>query len=176
MVMNRKTSAPTCLAALLWAACAAGLSLLSGCGGREYAEVTGTITLDGEPLGDAEVQFLPDPDKGNSGPTATAFTDKEGYYRLRCDKLAKDGTVLGPHRVCILDITVFGPRPGFGPRGFKPKRPPSPPGTRPVASAKPKVSRVPPEYADPVKTPFRDVEVKSGTQVLNFNVTSGKWK
>src|SRR5262249_17691843 len=115
------------------------------------------------------------PDKGNSGPTATAFTDNEGHYRLRCDKLDKDGTILGPHRVCILDTTFFGPPPGmtgvFGPKG-----PPSPPGTRPMASTKPKVSRVPSEYADPAKTPFRDVEVKSGAQVLDFNVASSKRK
>jgi hypothetical protein len=137
-----------------------GASLLTGCSRREFAEVTGTVTLDGKPLDHVEIQFLPAPDKGNAGPTACAYTDEQGRYRLRCDKEEKEGTVLGPHRVCFVDITVIAGPSGPGEPGAMPK--------------KPKILRVPPRYSRVAETPFQDIEVKPGTQALDFNIVSGK--
>jgi hypothetical protein len=157
------------LAAVL-AVLAAGLIALAARNrGPEFAEVEGTVTLDGKPLADVEVQFLPDPEKSNPGPTASAYTDAAGHYKLRCEKMSQDGAVLGPHRVCVIDITAIAP---LGPPGLAP---PSLPGPATV-SQKPKLSRVPAVYNDPTRTPFRDVEVKSGKQTLDFNVKSGKRK
>jgi hypothetical protein len=129
-----------------------GPFLAAGCGRREFAAVEGTVTLDGKPLGGVEVVFLPDPEKGNLGNRASAYTDENGHYRLRCQRDKRDGTILGPHRVCIRDLVTFPDEAGQ---------------TRPP--------RVPPSYADPAQTPFRAVEVRPVGQTLDFDVkTSGK--
>jgi hypothetical protein len=136
----------------------------AGCGGgREFAEVGGTITFDGQPLGDVEVVFLPDSLEGNGGNNAGGYTDEQGRYKLRSPRDGKDGTVLGRHRVIVVDLTaipdvaVGSPPPG----GISaPKAP---------RSSKP---RFPQDYSDPLKTPFKDVEVKSGKQTLDFDLKS----
>src|SRR4051812_35141310 len=81
-------------------------ALVSGCGGgREFADVGGTVTLNGQPLAEVEVVFVPDALKGNTGNNATAFTDAQGHYKLRAARDKKDGTVLGLHRVFFVDLT-----------------------------------------------------------------------
>jgi hypothetical protein len=142
--------------------------------GSEFAEVEGTITLDGKPLAEVEVQFLPDPEKSNPGPTASAYTDPDGRYKLRCEKMRKDGAILGLHRVCVIDITAIAPPGGLAlPPGTK-----GPPGQMDTAMAprgdKPKLSRVPSRYTDPRQTPLRDVEVEPGAHTLDFDLVSGK--
>src|SRR5262245_45159556 len=60
--------------------CLLALASVAGCGGPEHppvGRVTGTITLDGQPLGDATVMFQP-PD----GRPAQGTTDKSGKYSL----------------------------------------------------------------------------------------------
>jgi hypothetical protein len=149
------------LAALL----AAGLLPLAGCNrGPEFARVEGTITLDGKPLDNAEVVFLPDPEKGNQGPCASAYTDEQGHYRLFCEKANQEGAVVGRHRVCVHDLAAVAPPPDPNPTpaGGKAALPPLP--------AKGKPSRVPAAYDDPSHTPLRDVEVKPGRQTLDFTV------
>ena len=91
--------------------------------------------------------FLPDPEKGNRGNRASAYTDEQGRYKLRSERDRKDGTVLGPHRVVILDITSFPEPPGSG---EMPGQPPSPG----------KAPRVPEDYSEAARTPFKDVEVR----------------
>lgn len=53
------------------------ITLLLGCGGTNEG-VTGTVTLDGQPLPDAEVVFTPQ----EGGRPASAMTDAEGKYDL----------------------------------------------------------------------------------------------
>jgi len=68
---------------------------LPGCGNRiPVTPVTGTVTLNGEPVENAMVTFIPD---ASSGTVATATTDKEGRYVLK--------TYIG-------DKTAFGAFPG----------------------------------------------------------------
>jgi hypothetical protein len=144
---------------------ATGFLALAGCNrGPEFALVEGTITFDGKPLDNAEVVFLPDSAKGNMGPTASAYTDEQGHYKLFCDKANKEGAVVGPHRVCVHDLAAVAPPPDLNllAAGGKMALPPVP--------AKGKPSRVPPAYDDPARTPLRDVEVKSGKQTLDFTV------
>lgn len=72
------------------------------------SDVTGRVTLDGQPLPHARVMFTP------FAPGATAFgqTDDQGRYRLRIsDRLA--GASLGPNRVRINTIGS-GQAPGGG--------------------------------------------------------------
>lgn len=85
----------------------AGLALLlvlcpmSGCGGQPYkfAKVSGTVTLDGQPLADARVLFTPT-EKKNPGPSSSATTDASGRYTLAAIS-GQPGAVVGNHRVSI---------------------------------------------------------------------------
>lgn len=61
------------------------------------APVTGTITLEGAPLPDAQVQFVPAP--GTEGPPALAFTDASGRYEL--ETAGVKGAIVGSHLVRI---------------------------------------------------------------------------
>ena len=78
-----------------------GISILSqwGCGGSgdqpELGQVTGTITLDGKPLGGIAVVFQPE-----NGRPARGMTDAEGKYELTYIRQTK-GAKIGPNRVEI---------------------------------------------------------------------------
>jgi hypothetical protein len=59
----------------------AALALLpAGCGGKG-GKVTGSVTLDGRPLADAQVQFVPADDP--SLPSASAMTSADGGFEVR---------------------------------------------------------------------------------------------
>src|SRR5262249_15423097 len=53
------------------------LIALQGCGGRTYAPVSGTVTLDGKPLAKAVVTFIPLPEPGSkdAGDSASGKTN-----------------------------------------------------------------------------------------------------
>jgi len=76
-----------------------GLSLFgTACSSRtanypDLGPVTGTITLDGKPLGDVTVMFQPE-----NGRASTGLTDAEGTYELTFTEVAK-GAKVGPHKV-----------------------------------------------------------------------------
>lgn len=78
--------------------------LVSGCGGHDYpiAPVEGVVTLDGEPLADAQVGFEPirAARQAEAGFGSYGQTDAQGHYRL--ESLHGDqGAVVGKHRVSI---------------------------------------------------------------------------
>lgn len=83
-----------------------GLSLgvLAGCGGSPYplADVSGVVTLDGEPLAGARVAFQPRREgKGlDSGPGSYGTTDAHGRYTLRTID-GTSGAVVATHDVRI---------------------------------------------------------------------------
>lgn len=84
---------------LAWVAVCLGAPLLAvGCGGGEsYQPVTGRITLDGQPLADADISFMPEGDKGIP---SFGRTDEGGVYVLRqTQKLS--GAPVGEYRVRI---------------------------------------------------------------------------
>jgi hypothetical protein len=144
---------------------AAGLLALMGCQrGPEYGVVEGTVTCDGKPLDNAEIVFLPDVAKGNNGPPASSYTDAQGHYKLFCNKNNKEGALVGPHRVCVHDLTAVAPPPDHNKllTGGKLDVLPVP--------TKGNVTRVNAAYTDAARTPLRDVEVKPGQQTLNFTV------
>ena len=133
-----------------------GVMAVAGCGRKPpLAEVEGTVRLDGRPLADVLVCFLPEPDKGASGPRSVAVSDADGHYRLRCDD-QRDGAVLGWHRVFFEDMTLYlaSRQDGAG-------------GARPAL-----VSRLPPRYTTGTWTPF-SFEVKAGAQVIDLDLKSG---
>jgi hypothetical protein len=126
-----------------------------------FGQVQGVVTLDGQPLGTVEVAFLPDPSRGTRGATASCYTDDQGRYTLRTEREDRDGALVGHHRVVINDIAAL-PSPGGLPSADA--REPADP---------PKKNRVPPDYSDPYRTPFR-IEVKPGPQTINLELVTPK--
>ena len=92
--------------------------LLAGCGNMPpMGTVSGVVTLDGKPLSDVEVQFLPDPEQGTCGATASCYTDAQGRFTLRTERHHTDGALVGTHRVVFVDIAALpdpGDLPGMG--------------------------------------------------------------
>ena len=137
--------------------------LAAGCGGqRQFAEVEGTVTLDGKPIAEVQVVFVPDATKGNPGNNATAVTDAQGHYRLRAERDGKDGTVLGVHRVFFVDLTTVPNLAGLPPEPGKPPQPAGP-------GVPPRFDKV---YTEALETPYKDIEVKPGKQTLDFELKS----
>lgn len=96
MSNRRMLSVLSCVVAM------SALALLSGCaaGGPETGNVEGTVTLDGEPLADAEVVFQP-----ADGAPSTGTTDGSGHYSLMFTR-DKPGALIGEHKVKITTITT----------------------------------------------------------------------
>jgi hypothetical protein len=124
-----------------------GLMLtVSGCGGGiKCFPVSGRVTLDGKPLADAVVSFMPE-DEGGVAPSGV--TDKSGIYTLRQTAEA-DGAPAGHYTV---RITTY--------REGKPWADPPVPGA---------AERVPGEYN--LRTTLRE-EVKAEENSIDFRLTS----
>ena len=148
--------------------------LVAGCQREQpYGEVEGVVTLDGKPLPHAEVVFMPDPEKGNSGRRSVALTDDQGHYRIASDG-GRAGAPVGAHRVCVNDM-LAGP-PGAAPAAVVgPDE--NPKGLAGVAATgteqrNQKRARFPTTYSSAIDTPLRDIEVKPGSQVINLDLKS----
>ncbi len=89
--MNKAVCAAWCFALIF------ALLVVAGCGDSngDLARVRGRITLNGEPLKNAIVEF--DPEKGS---TSHGETDGSGYYELEFGP-GKRGAVIGMHIVRI---------------------------------------------------------------------------
>ena len=74
----------------------AGLIAVYGCGSSGYTPVTGTVLLDGTPLPDASVAFVPD---DPSGEGATGYTDSNGRFTMASTRT--DGVRPGKYKVRI---------------------------------------------------------------------------
>ncbi len=79
------------------------LPLATGCGARpDLAPVSGTVTLDGQPLADAHVSFQPvQDDVGEMAMGSYGTTAADGSYRLRLVDPDAPGATAGMHRVRI---------------------------------------------------------------------------
>jgi len=79
--------------------CMAAPVLLTGCGGGNSVKtvnVEGTVTLDGQPLANADVEFQP----GDNGSPSYGKTDVDGHYELMFTA-DQSGALLGEHQVRI---------------------------------------------------------------------------
>lgn len=73
-----------------------GLLSLSGCGGdSDLGSVTGTVTVDGEPIDYAAVTFMP-----TQGRASIGRTDSSGAYEL-VYVIGKKGALIGNHKVYV---------------------------------------------------------------------------
>ncbi|MGE3809491.1 MAG: hypothetical protein AB7K24_32910 [Gemmataceae bacterium] len=57
------------------------LLLLLGCSGNSNHQLSGKVQYAGQPVPAGEILFMPDPEKGNSGPGVLAII-KDGTYTL----------------------------------------------------------------------------------------------
>ncbi len=73
---------------------------------HRFAPVSGLVTLDGAPLRNALVVFVPQPRSrlGNPGPKSSGKTDEQGRFNLRVDGRREAGAVIGLHQVRILRL------------------------------------------------------------------------
>lgn len=128
------------------------LALLSsavvGCAESDTIKVTGTVTMDGKPVDNAEVMFLP-----AGGRMATGVTNSEGKFELSTNT-AGDGAVPGDHKVTIVEHYAAG------------KPPPMTPGPLPT--------RFPPQYSDPLQTPFSAKVERGGKNDFQFDIKSSQ--
>lgn len=81
--------------------CIAVAIAASGCGGDKFktAEVTGTVTVEGEPVAGVMLEFEPERVAGAILPAAYGSTDAEGRYRL--ERVGGSGGVVGKNTVRI---------------------------------------------------------------------------
>ncbi|MEM7452996.1 MAG: hypothetical protein AAF456_01450 [Planctomycetota bacterium] len=108
--MNKRTSEKL-LAVLFVATLVFPLGVLSGCSGNEdprTIQISGTVTLNGEPIRNGKISFSPDTQQGNSGPMGVARI-KDGKFDTT--DIGGRGVVGGPHRVEIENLL---PSPGDG--------------------------------------------------------------
>lgn len=91
------------------------LLVLAGCGKTEVAFVPASGVLndvEGKPMPDIKVTFMPDVREGNAGPSSTAITDGEGKFSLRSIDNKREGAVPGKHRVTLIDMKEERPAQG----------------------------------------------------------------
>jgi hypothetical protein len=127
---------------------------LSGCGSSEgysLVPVSGTITLDGQPLAGASISFQRAGGDATVGPGSGGVTDASGKYELKTAEAdSRSGAVVGMH---VVRIT-----------GVQDQRAADDDTARPMAK-----DPVPPRYRDPGLT----FEVPAdGTDQANFELTS----
>jgi len=128
--------------ALAWTTAFVALVFVAGCGGGELAQVSGTVTLDGQPLEGAQVSFWPLDGEGEKDRPSAGVTDSNGQYRLMYTA-EESGVLIGRHRVEI--STASGGEEG------------------------PKPERIPPQYNTRSEL---TAEVTSGENILNFDLSS----
>ncbi|MBA4187725.1 MAG: hypothetical protein C0467_06870 [Planctomycetaceae bacterium] len=143
-LMNwRRTYAPALLAAFL-----------AGCGSNSStsttAEVTGTVTLDGKPLENAEVQFVPKSDPALG--LHVAKTDSSGRFKITQDSPTNP---VKPGTYAVLVSKVIG--------GNDP--------SQPGGGMDAQKNEVPAVYQDRNKTPL-SADVREGSNTLQpFQIT-----
>jgi hypothetical protein len=126
---------------------------ISGCGPKiQFVEVNGVVKLNGAPMADALVEFLPDPDKGTEGPRSSGKTDAEGRFRLQRDD-DQFGAVVGFHRVLVQDMRTFPPPRDQHKGGVPPVMP---------------LSRIANQYENASRTPLRqEIKAEPGPIVID---------
>lgn len=89
----QRTVLSVTLLGLVFAACFAA----TGCSGRGFAEVRGTVLVDGKPLQGAFVTFVPE---GPDAVRGVGSTNAEGRYRV-IRPGSKVGAMIGKNRVSV---------------------------------------------------------------------------
>jgi hypothetical protein len=118
-----------------------------GCG-RPVSVMTGVVLLDGRPLQNACLEFVPISGKGG---VSFAHTDAEGRYRV--------GVYPTPLRVIVTALKIDGKQANpFDPGG-------------PLVDRF--VNALPPEYSQQAETPLVAAPVEGQMTTVDFAITSG---
>ena len=82
--------------------------MITGCGsdGPELIPVSGTVTLNGTPIDEVVVTFVPH----HAGKPAMGLTDKQGRFSLSTTEL-DDGVAVGPYYATVTSIDQGATRP-----------------------------------------------------------------
>ena len=131
------------------------LFLAAGCGSDrpEMAPVTGTVLLNGQPVIEAGVTFMP-----SAGRPATGQSDEAGRFELTTFN-SGDGAVLGQH---VVTITKTETREVTYPDG----------GREPVEKiVRPPGRLVPPRYSDPGQSNLSATVTADGENDFTFELT-----
>ena len=83
--------------------------VIAGCSGSNTASVSGTITMDGHPLADAQVNFQPTGAELNPGPGSFGRTNEKGEYTLELVG-GGSGAIVGWHKVTVRPMGQFDPK------------------------------------------------------------------
>lgn len=83
---------------------AISLVFLTGCQDRAptLVPVSGVLKIDDAPAGDISIQFLPDFQSGNEGPTSYGRSAADGSFTLTTAD-GQPGAVVGIHKVILAD-------------------------------------------------------------------------
>ena len=63
------------------------------------AEVSGTVTLDGQPISGAMILFIPDAQKGTRGASGVAASDEKGHFEV--STAGVQGALVGSHKIGV---------------------------------------------------------------------------
>ena len=130
------------------------LALTVGCGpGSDMGYVTGVVTLDGEPVGNASVTFY----QVGSRPSVGTTDRTDGSYELSYTR-EKMGALIGEHKVTIFQEE------DEKPVVFKGQEPPAP--LPPF-----KMVNIPRKYTDQRMTDLT-ATVENGSNEINFDLKS----
>jgi hypothetical protein len=131
------------------------LALIGGGCSRtpERGDVEGVVTLNGVPLPNVQVIFVPESVGDANASRSVGYADREGRYRLQGDR-GETGAVIGRHVVAVTD----------------PRSLPIPGKSAPQKGGRP-VSRVPERYTVLSRTPL-GTEVRAGAQTINLELVS----
>jgi hypothetical protein len=98
------------------------LTLLAGCGSKvEMAPVSGTVTMNGKPVGNVLAIFHPEPEPGSiEAPTRPAMATADGQGRFELStKVKGDGAAVGKHKVSVAAASGEIPPPGQLPHEYQ---------------------------------------------------------
>jgi hypothetical protein len=130
--------------------------LVCGCGRSvPLGQVDGTVRLDGQPIGQVMVVFIPEDPRL---PQSMGITDERGQFKLRCGKRGA-GAAIGNHRVTLVDAAAAPATKG---------RDEDPPEGTPSPT-----SRIPAMYNRADSTPLREA-IAAGSQAITIEIPSAK--
>jgi hypothetical protein len=144
------------LATLLLIACCC-----TGCFNNGLAQVSGVVSVDGQPVSTGTIMFTP-----TGGPAAVGEI-KNGQYTLTTFK-SGDGAWIGSHRV-VIQATSIGPSSIVEPKSIEDEFTPAPGNTGQILIPGKVTWLVPEKYSQAHTTPLT-AEVKAGSNQLSFDL------
>jgi hypothetical protein len=140
------------------------LAAATGCGGKDRpVPVRGRVTLDGQPLSKATVQFIP---ASGQGSVASGLSDADGNFRLSTFK-TDDGALPGDYKVTVTVQEIPKEVAQADVRKANPKVEVMK--AQKAGRRKPPNSPIPQPYREAARTPLREHVPPSGKVTLELS-------